>query len=99
MSNYYRTAVIIIAVIFTLSACSKSYQLAFEQTEEIKKHGLVFRLSDNLRGINYLEKQGRTEQAKAEKARMEQDNRDLVQHFEKEFTFCPVRFYYVSQDT
>lgn len=96
MTNSYRTG-ILLCLILMLSACNKSYQRAYRHTEEIKKYGLVFRLQDYKQRIDYFEKKGLADRAKAEKSKIDEDNRNLVQYFQKEFSYCPVRFFYASQ--
>lgn len=96
MVNYYRAG-LLLWVTLMLGACNKSYQQAFGRTEEMKKYGLVFRLQDYRQRIDYFERQGLADRAKMEKSEIEQDNRDLVVRFQKEFDFCPLYFYYSSQ--
>ncbi len=96
MGNYYKLLVIILVTVIS-GACHKSTQEVFQQTEAIKKYGLVFRLPDDKRRIEYFEKQGLAERAKAEKLTIAQNNRELVTQFQKEFDFCPIHFYYASQ--
>ncbi len=86
-----------LGMILLASACSKSTQQAFRETEDIKKNGLVFRLQDDKRRIEYFEKQGLADRAKAEKAAIGENNRKVVEAFQREFDFSPIHFYYASQ--
>lgn len=95
MANRYLTGLLLPAIL--LIACSKAHQRDFRQTEEIKKYGLVFRLQEYRQRIDYLEKRGLADRAELEKSKIDQYNRNLVQDFQKEFDFCPVRFYYSGQ--
>ncbi len=96
MTKHYGTGLFIV-MILALICCNKSYAQTSAQLKEIKKYGLVFRLQDYKRRIEYFESKGSSDRAKEEKAKIEQENRDLVQYFQQEFDFCIVRFYYVSQ--
>lgn len=101
MTRHYKTA-LFTGMILALVCCNKSYAQTSEQLsaqlKEMKKYGLVFRLQDYKRRMEYYESKGLNDRAKEEKAKIEQENRDLVQYFQQEFDFCPIRFYYVSQD-
>ena len=99
MKNLFLKTLLLSAILM-LSACNKAHQRAFRkfrQIEEMKKYGLVFRLQDYKQRINYFEKKGMTDRARLEQSKIEQTNRNLVEYFQKEFNFCPVRFYYASQ--
>ncbi|MEO6040195.1 MAG: hypothetical protein ABIQ93_17405, partial [Saprospiraceae bacterium] len=97
MTKYSRAAGLLLWMTLTCLACNKYYREAFPETEKIKKYGLAFRLQDELPRVAYLEKQGLADRAKAEKAKIAENNRNLVALFQQEFDFCPVRFYYASQ--
>lgn len=89
--------ILLLSLILMLSACSKAHRRAFQQTQEIKKYGLVFRLQDYKQRIDYFEKHGMTDRARLEQSQIEEYNRNLVACFRKEFNFCPIHFYYASQ--
>ena len=95
MANHFLVGLLLSAI--SLIACSKAHQKAFQQTEEIKKYGLVFGLDDYKQRIDYYESRGKTDRANLEKSKIDEYNRTLVQDFHNEFDFCQVRFYYASQ--
>ncbi|MEO6102869.1 MAG: hypothetical protein ABIP44_04420 [Pseudoxanthomonas sp.] len=68
-----------------------------QETQKIKRNGLVFRLPDDQSRVAYLEKRGTPEQVAAEKTRIAENNRKIAGYFDQAFSFCPVRFFYASQ--
>lgn len=89
--------ILFLSLLLLLSACKTAYRLDYQQTAEIKKYGLLFRLSDFKQRIDYFETNGMADRAQAEKLKIKQDNQELVDLFKKGFDFCPVRFFYASQ--
>lgn len=82
-----------LTIILLLASCSQHLQ----KTESLKKHGLLFMLHDYRQRVEYYEKKGMVEKAQAERASIAKQNRAIVQHFKREFDFCPVYFFYSSQ--
>lgn len=85
--------VCVLVLALLLVSCNKHLQ----ETEAMKKNGLLFMLHDYQQRIGYFEKNGQSERAETERSNIAEHNRAIVQYFQQEFDFCPVRFFYSSQ--
>jgi hypothetical protein len=66
--------------------------------ESVKQNGICFRLMDYKQRIEYFEKQGQTDRAEAERKKQRDYNQYVRQLFKSNFDFCPVYFFYASQN-
>lgn len=83
--------------LFLFSSCAAKVAARIRSMEEVKKHGILFRLHDYQQRYAHFEKIGLADRAAKERAANEQYNRQLVSDFKKHFDFCPVQFFYASQ--
>jgi regulator of replication initiation timing len=66
--------------------------------ESVKQNGICFRLMDYRQRIEYFEKQGQSDRAEAERKKQREYNQYVRQLFKENFDFCPVYFFYASQN-
>ena len=89
--------ILAISILTTLSNC-KSVHLrkdtATDQLNNMKSGVMLIRLPTNEAKIAKLKKMGRNDLAKKESAEMAQFQTDILKSFKKNFTFCPVYYYY-----
>jgi len=93
----YLAAGLSLLALFLLPSCAAKVAARIRSMEELKKHGIVFRLHDYKQRYEHFEKIGLSERAAKERAENEQYNRELMSAFKKHFNFCPVQFFYASQ--
>ncbi len=94
--TFHLAAGLSLLALFLLPSCAAKVATRLRAMDEIKKHGLVFRLHDYKQRYAHFEKTGLGELAKKERAENERYNRELVSNFKKHFDFCPVQFFYAS---
>ncbi|MFK7771423.1 MAG: hypothetical protein AB8F94_04755 [Saprospiraceae bacterium] len=90
---------IILAIfILTIFSNCKSVNLrkdtATDQLNNMQSGVMLIRLPTNEAKIAKLKKMGRSDLAKKESAEMAQFHSDILKSFDKNFTFCPVYYYY-----
>jgi hypothetical protein len=95
MKNTHIFTAIFFYILFT--ACSNVPRKVKQLGPDIAKHGIVFRLQDYKQRIDYFEKQGKPEVAKAEAEKSATENRRIVQLFREHFKFTKVNFVFSSQ--
>ena len=66
--------------------------------DSVKTNGICFRLMDFRQRIEYFEKQGQAARAEEERLKQREYNRYVRQLFNENFDFCPVYFFYTSQN-
>lgn len=66
--------------------------------DSVKTNGICFRLMDFQQRIEYFEKQGQPERADKERQTQREYNQYVKQLFKENFDFCPVYFFYTSQN-
>ena len=66
--------------------------------DSVKSNGICFRLMDYRQRIEYFEKQGQTQRAEEERRNQLEYNRYVQKLFRENFDFCPVYFFYASQN-
>jgi hypothetical protein len=95
MKNTLIFTTIFFYILFT--ACSHIPRKVKQLGPDIAKHGIVFRLQDYKQRIDYFEKQGNPEVAKAEAEKIAAENRRIAQLFREHFKFTKVNFVFSSQ--
>ena len=90
--------IILSIFILTTFANCKSLNLrkdtATDQLKNMQSGVMLIRLPTNEAKIAKLKAMGRNDLAKKESAEMAQFHTDILKSFEKNFTFCPVYYYY-----
>ncbi|MFK8008584.1 MAG: hypothetical protein AB8H03_19655 [Saprospiraceae bacterium] len=89
--------ILAIFILTTFSNC-KSANLrkdtVTDQLNNMQSGVMLIRLPTNEAKIAKLKKMGRSDLAKKESAKMAQFHSDILKSFDKNFTFCPVYYYY-----
>jgi hypothetical protein len=93
----YIKTFIFFSLLSLLLACNRIPTRVLGSANDIKTYGIVYRLQDYKQRIEYLEKNGQTERAKAEQEKNIRRNKQIVQDFKANFTHCKVYFIYASQ--
>jgi hypothetical protein len=70
------------------------YKVAYAQINLLKKGALLVRLKTNIRAISKLKSAGNIDLATNLEKETELENRIIMSAYKKEFTFCPVYFFY-----
>jgi hypothetical protein len=95
-SNYKFT----ITYSFNRDIFNKSFKInsnvAYMQIKEIKDNAILVRLKTSENQINALRKMGRSEEAAQLEKKQRRTNLEIMNAFKKNFTFCPVFFFYSS---
>ncbi len=94
--NHIKIPVLLIFVA-ALFSCNRIPSRVLASVNDIKTYGIVYRLQDYKQRLEYLEKIGQTERANAERAKYAMQNKQLMQDFKANFTYCKVYFFYASQ--
>ena len=66
--------------------------------DSVKTNGICFRLMDYQQRIEYFEKKGQPQRAEEERRTQLEYNKYVKQLFKDNFDFCPVYFFYTSQN-
>jgi len=70
------------------------YKVAYAQINALKKGALLIRLKTNYRAISKLKSVGNYDLATNLEKETELENKIIMSAYKKEFTFCPVYFFY-----
>jgi len=70
------------------------YKVAYAQINALKKGALLIRLKTNYRAISKLKSVGNYDLATNLERETELENKIIMSAYKKEFTFCPVYFFY-----
>lgn len=88
---------LVFALVLLVSACSTPYAPR-PVIDSVKANGICFRLMDYKQRIEYFEKQGQPQRAQEERMIQLEYNRYVRRLFSENFDFCPVYFFYASQN-
>lgn len=88
---------LVLGLVLLVTACSTP-RAARPVIESVKSNGICFRLMDYKQRIEYFEKQGQHQRAEEERNKQLEYNRYVRRLFQENFDFCPVYFFYASQN-
>lgn len=88
---------LVLALGFLVTACSTP-RAPRNVIDSVKTNGICFRLMDYKQRIEYFEKQGQTQRAEEERKKQLEYNRYVRKLFKENFDFCPVYFFYASEN-
>lgn len=88
---------LVLALVLLGTACSTP-RASRPVIDSVKTNGICFRLMDYKQRIEYFEKQGQPQRAEEERRKQREYNRYVQKLFRENFDFCPVYFFYASEN-